>query len=119
MNKINFYHDAWRATRTAGRWDLAFHDLRRTAASLLLAHSGAELAELTFVLGQSQIAHAVDLYGHLVPGRYFKGVARDVRHGGQHRAAAGGGGGAVPGSGGCATSSAGDVTARSPCVAAA
>ena len=97
MNKINFYHDAWRATRTAGRWDLAFHDLRPTAASLLLAHSGAELAELTFVFGQSQITHAVDLHGHLVPGRKFKGVARDVRHGGQHGAAAGGGGGAVPG----------------------
>ena len=69
MNKINVYHDAWRATRTAGRWDLALHDLRPTAASPLLAPSGAELAELTFVLGHSQIAHAVDLYGHLVPGR--------------------------------------------------
>jgi integrase len=53
----------------AGREDLTFHDLRHTAASLLLAHSGAELAELKFVLGHSQIAHTVDLYGHLVPGR--------------------------------------------------
>ena len=35
----------------------------------VLAHSGAELAELEFVLGHSQIAHTVDLYGHLVPGR--------------------------------------------------
>jgi len=70
MSKSNFYRDAWRPTRTAaGREELTFHDLRHTAASLLLAHSGAELAELKFVLGHSQIAHTVDLYGHLVPGR--------------------------------------------------
>jgi integrase len=70
MSKSNFYRDAWKPTRTAaGRDDFTFHDLRHTAASLLLAHSGAELAELKFVLGHSQIAHTVDLYGHLVPGR--------------------------------------------------
>ena len=70
MSKSNFYRDAWRPTRSAvSREDLTFHDLRHTAASLLLAHSGAELAELKFVLGHSQIAHTVDLYGHLVPGR--------------------------------------------------
>jgi len=70
MSKSNFYRDAWKPTRTAaGREDFTFHDLRHTAASLLLAHSGAELAELKFVLGHSQIAHTVDLYGHLVPGR--------------------------------------------------
>lgn len=70
MSKSNFYRDAWTPTRAAtGRQDLTFHDLRHTAASLLLAHSGAELAELKFVLGHSQIAHTVDLYGHLVPGR--------------------------------------------------
>ena len=70
MSKSNFYRDAWNPTRKAtGRPELTFHDLRHTAASLLLAHSGAELAELKFVLGHSQIAHTVDLYGHLVPGR--------------------------------------------------
>jgi integrase len=51
MSKSNFYRDAWRPTRTAaGLEQLTFHDLRHTAASLLLAHSGAELAELKFVL---------------------------------------------------------------------
>lgn len=70
MSKSNFYRDAWRPTRTAaGREDLTVHDLRHTAASLLLAHSGASLAELKFILGHSQITHTVDLYGHLVPGR--------------------------------------------------
>ena len=70
MSNSNFYRDAWKPTREAtGHPTLRFHDLRHTAASLLLAHSGAELAELKFVLGHSQIAHTVDLYGHLVPGR--------------------------------------------------
>jgi integrase len=70
MSKSNFYRDAWKPTRAAaGREELTFHDLRHTAASLLLAHSGADLAELKFVMGHSQIAHTVDLYGHLVPGR--------------------------------------------------
>ena len=70
MSKSNFYRDAWTPTRrAAGRPELTFHDLRHTAASRLLADSGAELAELKFVLGHSQIAHTVDLYGHLVPGR--------------------------------------------------
>ncbi len=52
--------------------DRTLHNVRHTAASLLLAQSGAELAELAelkFVLGHSQISHTVDLYGHLVPGR--------------------------------------------------
>ena len=73
MSKSNSYRDAWTPTRAAaGRQDLTFHDLRHIAASLLLAHSGAELAELAelkFVLGHSQIEHAIDPYGHLVPGR--------------------------------------------------
>ena len=55
MSKSNFYRDAWKPTRTAaGREDFTFHDLRHTAASLLLAHSGAELAELKFVLGTAR-----------------------------------------------------------------
>ena len=41
----------------------------RTLPIASIAHSGADLAELKFVLGHSQIAHTVDLYGHLVPGR--------------------------------------------------
>lgn len=66
MSKSNFYRDACRPTQTAaGCEDLTFHDPRHSAASMLLAHSGAELAELKFVLGHSQIAYTVDLYGHL------------------------------------------------------
>jgi hypothetical protein len=34
-----------------------------------LTSSDAKLSELKEILGHSQIAHTVDLYGHLVPGR--------------------------------------------------
>ena len=70
VSKNNFYRDVWRPARAAaGLPTLHFHDLRHTAASLLLAYSGASLSELKEILGHSQIAHTVDLYGHLVPGR--------------------------------------------------
>jgi integrase len=70
VSKNNFYRDVWRPAREeAGLPTLHFHDLRHTAASLLLAYSGASLSELKEILGHSQIAHTVDLYGHLVPGR--------------------------------------------------
>jgi integrase len=70
VSKSNFYRDVWRPTRgAAGFATLHFHDLRHTAASLLLAYSGAQLSELKAILGHSQIAHTVDLYGHLLPGR--------------------------------------------------
>jgi integrase len=60
----------WHPLRAAvGRPELRFHDLRHTAASLLLTFSGAQLLELKEIMGHSQIAHTVDLYGHLVPGR--------------------------------------------------
>ncbi len=70
VSKSNFYRDVWCPTRVAvGLPTLHFHDLRHTAASLLLAYSGARLSELKEILGHSQIAHTVDLYGHLIPGR--------------------------------------------------
>ncbi len=70
VDKANFYRDAWYPTRAAaGRPTMHFHELRHTAASLMLAHAEANLSELKVVLGHSQIAHTVDIYGHLVPGR--------------------------------------------------
>lgn len=42
-----------------------FHDLRHTAATLLL-RSGAGLAQVQRILGHSSIQVTVDLYGHLV-----------------------------------------------------
>jgi integrase len=63
-------YKVWCPLRTSlGLPNLRFHDLRHTAASLLLTYSDAKLSELKEILGHSQIAHTVDLYGHLVPGR--------------------------------------------------
>lgn len=70
MNRSDVYQRVWYPTRDAAGYPrLRFHDLRHTAASLLLAFSGAKLSELKEILGHSQIAHTVDLYGQMVPGR--------------------------------------------------
>lgn len=69
MNRSDVYQRVWYPAREAAGYPrLRFHDLRHTAASLL-PFSGAKLSELKEILGHSQIAHTVDLYGHLVPGR--------------------------------------------------
>src|SRR5437667_9343116 len=52
-----------------------FHDLRHTAASLLLAQ-GCTLHTVQKILGHSQIALTSDLYGHL-----FMSVAREAMAG--------------------------------------
>jgi integrase len=44
---------------------MRFHDLRHSAASLLLAE-GVELVEVSKLLGHSEIRVTADLYGHLV-----------------------------------------------------
>ncbi len=55
----------WRALRTrAGRPDLRLHDLRHTAASLMLA-AGVPLFVVSRVLGHASIQITADLYGHL------------------------------------------------------
>ena len=70
MSRSDVYQQVWYPVREAADLPkLRFHDLRHTAASLLLAYSGAKLSELKEILGHCQIAHTVDLYGHLVPGR--------------------------------------------------
>lgn len=43
---------------------LRFHDLRHSAASLLIA-SGVELAEVSMLLGHSELRVTMDFYAHL------------------------------------------------------
>jgi integrase len=43
---------------------LRFHDLRHSAASLLIA-SGIELAEVSMLLGHSDLRVTMDFYAHL------------------------------------------------------
>ena len=46
---------------------ISFHDLRHTAASLLLAQ-GLPVLEVSRQLGHSRASTPLDVYGHLVPG---------------------------------------------------
>ena len=44
---------------------MRFHDLRHSAASLLIAN-GVQLAEVSLLLGHSELRLTSDLYAHLV-----------------------------------------------------
>lgn len=59
-NVLRHFHGVLDALKIDRR---RFHDLRHTAASLLLAQ-GATLHEVKEILGHSQIALTADLYGH-------------------------------------------------------
>ena len=51
----------------AGVPNIRFHDLRHTAASLLLA-TGMPILEVSRQLGHSRASTTLDIYGHLIPG---------------------------------------------------
>lgn len=53
-----------RAVETAGLRLIRFHDLRHTAASLMI-EAGIDLATISRILGHSTIATTADIYGHL------------------------------------------------------
>ena len=55
-----------RAAREIGRPRLTFHDLRHTAATLLLAR-GVHPKIVSEMLGHSSIAITLDLYSHVTP----------------------------------------------------
>lgn len=59
---------AWHRTlRTAGVRLLAFHSLRHTAVSLMIAHEGLNPKQLSAVIGHASIQLTYDTYGHLMP----------------------------------------------------
>jgi integrase len=51
----------------AGLPDFRFHDLRHTAAALMLNH-GVPVIIVSRRLGHSRPSITLDLYGHLIPG---------------------------------------------------
>ncbi|MBX3047660.1 MAG: site-specific integrase [Anaerolineales bacterium] len=55
------------ALKAAGLPEMRFHDLRHTAASLMLM-SGMELIRIARQLGHSKPSITLDIYGHLIPG---------------------------------------------------
>lgn len=59
---------AWHRTlRAAGLRMLAFHSLRHTAVSLMIAHEGLNPKQLSSVIGHASIQLTYDTYGHLMP----------------------------------------------------
>jgi len=54
---------------------LRFHDLRHSAASILIA-SGVELVEVSMLLGHSELRVTADLYTHLVQQTAAKAAQR-------------------------------------------
>ena len=50
----------------AGIKEIRFHDLRHTAASLMLNH-GVPVLVVSKILGHSKTSTTLDIYGHLIP----------------------------------------------------
>jgi integrase len=69
LRASNFRRCHWKPAVARARLpeDLRFHDLRHTAASLLIAQ-GAHPKEIQSRLGHSSITTTLDRYGHLFPG---------------------------------------------------
>jgi integrase len=51
----------------AGVTDIRFHDLRHTAASIMLSHGKPPIV-VSRILGHARVSITHDIYGHLVPG---------------------------------------------------
>ena len=68
-NVLRTLHEMLQA---AGLPRMRFHDLRHSAASLLVAE-GVQLAEVSMLLGHSELRITADLYSHLVKQTSAKG----------------------------------------------
>jgi integrase len=68
----------WTATTARlGLTGVRIHDLRHTAATLLLA-SGADLKSVARILGHASVVMTGDLYGHVIDAQVFA-AARALR----------------------------------------
>lgn len=82
--KWNLRNEFVALSQAAGVLRIRFHDLRHTAASLMLSH-GVEPFVVSRRLGHSTIQITMDLYGHLLPGaqkeaaRLMSDLVRPIR----------------------------------------
>ena len=67
MNQRNLIRKFKKILRESGLREIRFHDLRHTAASLMLNH-GISPIIVAKRLGHSKVSITLDTYGHLLPG---------------------------------------------------
>ncbi len=65
-NQSNLYREFKELIRQSGLPDIRFHDLRHTAATLLLNH-GVPPIVVSRRLGHYKVSMTLDIYGHLMP----------------------------------------------------
>jgi len=65
MDSANLYKDYYRHLQEAGLPKIRFHDLRHTAASLMLNH-GVPAIVVSKILGHAKPSTTLDIYGHLI-----------------------------------------------------
>lgn len=65
LDQYNLYHHFKSTIQRAGLPDIRFHDLRHTAASLMLNH-GIPVIIVSRRLGHSKVSITLDIYGHLI-----------------------------------------------------
>jgi len=66
MGASNLHKDFKKQLERAKLREIRFHDLRHTAASLMLNH-GIPVLVVSKILGHSKTSTTLDVYGHLIP----------------------------------------------------
>ncbi len=69
MNQSNLYHSFKRIIQEASLPEIRFHDLKHSAASIMLNHGIAPMV-VAKRLGHSKVSVTLDTYGHLFPELY-------------------------------------------------
>jgi integrase len=67
MDQRNLHREFKSLIKIAGLPDIRFHDLRHTAASIMLNH-GVPVIVVSRRLGHSKPSITLDIYGHIMPG---------------------------------------------------
>jgi integrase len=74
LEQRNFYREFKELLKIAGLPDIRFHDLRHTAATLMLLN-GIPLLVVTRRLGHAKPSITLDVYGHYLPGMQSEAAA--------------------------------------------